>query len=301
VTLGRLQARRGDPGAAATLQEAGERAFPTGELQWVGPVAAARAEHAWLRGESDRVAEEATRAFGMAVQARQPWFAGELAMRLWQVDALPEIPAVAAEPYRLLLADDWRAAADAWQALGCPYERAEALVYGGRRGRPGGASAAGRARRRPGGPARTQPAGSSGSPRGPSRTTASNPAGLTDPSRSVQPDHHALVAGQVKAALDPLAVAVRGCGQLDPPPQGEVQAPADSAGPTRRRASRRRCSASIEPGSSRWAATFTAGSPSGSHGVPVVSLAPGRSSQRIGDRSGLRPRPGISAATGSLT
>jgi hypothetical protein len=51
-------------------------------------------------------------------------------MRLWQVDALPEVPTVAAEPYGLLLAGDWRAAADAWQALGCPYERAQALAHG---------------------------------------------------------------------------------------------------------------------------------------------------------------------------
>jgi class 3 adenylate cyclase/tetratricopeptide (TPR) repeat protein len=130
VALGRLQARRGDPNAVITLQEARERAFATGELQWVGPVATARAEHAWLRGETERVADEVASAFGLAVEAHHPWFAGELAMRLWQVDALPELPAVAAEPYRLLLAGDWRAAADAWQALGCPYERAQVLAYG---------------------------------------------------------------------------------------------------------------------------------------------------------------------------
>jgi hypothetical protein len=130
VALGRLQARRGDPNAVATLQEARERAFATGELQWVGPVAAARAEEAWLHEETDRVAVEVADAFRLAVLARHPWYAGELAMRLWQVDALPELPAVAAEPYRLLLTGNWRGAADAWQALGCPYERAQALAHG---------------------------------------------------------------------------------------------------------------------------------------------------------------------------
>jgi hypothetical protein len=30
----------------------------------------------------------------------------------------------------LLLAGDWRAAAAAWQALGCPYDRALALAHG---------------------------------------------------------------------------------------------------------------------------------------------------------------------------
>jgi DNA-binding NarL/FixJ family response regulator len=42
---------------------------------------------------------------------------------------VPE-PAVMAEQYRLLLAGDWRAAADAWQALGCPYHQALALACG---------------------------------------------------------------------------------------------------------------------------------------------------------------------------
>jgi tetratricopeptide (TPR) repeat protein len=130
VTLGRLQARRGDPDASATLQEARDEAHPTGELQWVGPVAAARAEHAWLLGETDLLAEEAARAFELAAQVRHPWFAGELACWLWRAGALPEVPAAAAEPYRLLMTGDWRAAADAWQVLGCPYERALALAHG---------------------------------------------------------------------------------------------------------------------------------------------------------------------------
>ena len=50
TTLGLLQARRGDPEAAATLQEATEQALATSELQWPVPVAAARAEYAWLTG-----------------------------------------------------------------------------------------------------------------------------------------------------------------------------------------------------------------------------------------------------------
>jgi len=129
VTLGRLQARRGDPDAAATLQEGSERSSATGELQWIGPVAAARAEHAWLQEATGRIAEEAAGAFELAVEVRHPWFAGELACWLWRAGARPEVPVVA-EPYRLLLAGDWRAAAAAWQALGCPYERALALAHG---------------------------------------------------------------------------------------------------------------------------------------------------------------------------
>jgi class 3 adenylate cyclase/DNA-binding CsgD family transcriptional regulator len=182
VALGRLQARRGDPDAAATLQEASERAFATDELQWIGPVAAARAEHAWLHGETDRVAEEAASAFGLAVQARHPWLAGELACWLWRAGALPEVPAVAAEPYRLLLAGDWQAAADAWQALGCPYDRAQALAHGDAEAGQealrllddlGASQAAQRLRHQLGA------GGAVRVPRGPSPTTAANSAGLT--------------------------------------------------------------------------------------------------------------------------
>jgi tetratricopeptide (TPR) repeat protein len=130
VPLGLLQARRGDPDAAATLQEATERAFATSELQWIAPVVAARAEHAWLAGDDHRVAEEAASVLELAVQAAHPWFAGELACWLRLAGAPVSVPAVAAEPQRLLLAGDWRAAADAWQRRGWPYQRALALTCG---------------------------------------------------------------------------------------------------------------------------------------------------------------------------
>ena len=69
VALALLQTRRGDPEAAATLQEATERALATPELQWTVPVAAARAEYAWLHGDDARAAEEAAGTFELAVRA----------------------------------------------------------------------------------------------------------------------------------------------------------------------------------------------------------------------------------------
>jgi len=182
VALGRLQARRGEPDATATLEEAAAGAFSTGELQWIGPVAAARAEHAWLDSALDRTAAEAATGFALAVQAGHAWYAGELACWLWRAGALPEVPAVAAEPYRLLLAGDWRAAADAWHALGCPYEQAQTLAHGdeeaclqalGLLDGLGASQAAQRLRRQ----LRTQ--GAPRIPRGPRQETAANPAGLT--------------------------------------------------------------------------------------------------------------------------
>jgi DNA-binding CsgD family transcriptional regulator len=182
VALGLLQARRGDPDADGTLEEAAARALPTGELQWIGLVAAARAEHAWLHGALDRTATEAAAGLALAVRAGHAWFAGELACWLWRAGALPEVPAVVAEPYRLLLAGDWRAAAGAWHALGCPYEQAQTLALGdeeaclqalGLLDDLGARLAALRLRRQ------LRRRGNLRVPRGPTRATAANPAGLT--------------------------------------------------------------------------------------------------------------------------
>lgn len=183
VPLGLLHARRGHPAAAATLQEATERASGTGQLQWIGPAAAAQAEHAWLNGQEHRIAAASAPAFELAVTAAQPWHAGELAFWLWLAGALPRSPSVVAEPYRLLLAGDWRAAADAWQALGHPYQRALALACGDSDDALlealvlldglGARQTALRLRRR------LRRSGNLRVPRGPTRATAANPAGLT--------------------------------------------------------------------------------------------------------------------------
>ncbi|GAB3855719.1 helix-turn-helix transcriptional regulator [Dactylosporangium cerinum] len=181
VPLGLLQARRGDPAATATLREAAERGYATVELQWTAQVAAARAEHAWLRGADGEIAGEAAGQYELAVRAGHPWFAGELAFWLWQAGALPSVPDVVAEPYRLLLTGDWRGAAAAWRALGCPYQEALALAGGDGAGLAalalldglGARQAAQRVRRR------LRAGGNPRIPRGPIRATAANPAGLT--------------------------------------------------------------------------------------------------------------------------
>src|SRR4029450_10274480 len=87
------------------------------------------------------------------------------------------------EPSRLLLGGDWRAAAAAWQALGCPYQRALALACGdqdealleavGLLGGLGAREGGQRLRRHP------RRRGTPRTPRGPTRATAANPAGLT--------------------------------------------------------------------------------------------------------------------------
>ena len=183
VPLGLLRSRRGDPDAAATLQEATERAFATSELQWTAPVAAARAEYAWLHGDDRRAAEEAAGIFELAVRDGHQWFAGELACWLRLAGAPVRVPAVMAEPHRLLLAGDWRAAADAWRERGYPYQQALALACGDQDEALlealalldglGARQTALRLRRQ------LRQRGNLRVPRGPTRATAANPAGLT--------------------------------------------------------------------------------------------------------------------------
>ena len=130
VALGRLRTRRGDPGVADALDEALALAARTATLQRLAPVSAARAEAAWIEGRDDDVVVETDRAFALAAKKRHPWFLGELAFWQWRVGRLSTPPAGCAEPFRLQMQGRWQAAADAWSALGCPYERARALADG---------------------------------------------------------------------------------------------------------------------------------------------------------------------------
>ena len=128
VALGRLRARRGDPGAAEVLDEALELASPGWHLQRLGHVHAARAEAAWLVGDPEQTMKEASAAYGLALDKRHLWFAGELAYWKWKADAAVDAPDWIAEPYRLQLAGKPRAAAQAWRERQCPYEAARALA-----------------------------------------------------------------------------------------------------------------------------------------------------------------------------
>jgi len=78
VTLALVRARRGDPDAWPALDEARALSEPTGELLRIAPVAAARAEVAWLSGRRDAVAAETEEPLRLAVERRMPRAIGEL-------------------------------------------------------------------------------------------------------------------------------------------------------------------------------------------------------------------------------
>lgn len=126
-----VRARRGDPNHRAPLAEALALAMPTGELQHLGPVAAATAELAWLEGGTGSAAEvvEATQhAIEIGHQRRAAWVVGELAVWRRRAGVVEPMPAVAAEPQMHELAGNHREAAASWRALGCSYEAALALA-----------------------------------------------------------------------------------------------------------------------------------------------------------------------------
>jgi DNA-binding CsgD family transcriptional regulator len=130
IVLGLVRARRGDPDAATPLAQALELARPTGEMQRLGPAVVARAEAAWLRGNLEAMAEEIRAAYALARNGSRLWVTGELALWLWRCGERVELRDERAKPLTLQVAGKWRAAAAAWEALGCPYEQAVALSDG---------------------------------------------------------------------------------------------------------------------------------------------------------------------------
>jgi DNA-binding CsgD family transcriptional regulator len=94
----------------------------------LAPVCAARAEAAWLAGETQKVLHEARTAYDLALSKEHVWFVGELAYWQWKVGELQKVPDMAAQPFALQMAGQWAQAAEAWSALNCPYEAARALA-----------------------------------------------------------------------------------------------------------------------------------------------------------------------------
>jgi DNA-binding CsgD family transcriptional regulator len=187
VVLARVRARRGDPGVDSLLDEAAQLALSTGELQRIGPVAAARLEVAWYRGDLKRAAEEAAVGLKVAAGYRDPWIPGELAYWAHRTNQPAHGYANVAEPYALMIAGDWEGAAAAWQQLGAPYERALSLTMGNEEAlreslaileELGAGPLAAIVRQK------LREMGVRGIPRGPRSSTRGNPAGLT--SREVQ-------------------------------------------------------------------------------------------------------------------
>ena len=181
--LGRLRARRGDPGASVLLDEALALAEPTETLMNRGPVAVARAEAALLTGDVEQLGAETQPVFDEAVERGYVYVAGELAVWRRRAGHDEPTPPGLREPHAVELAGHSEQAADLWARLGCRYESALALAWADDAAlllhalgdlQELGASAAARLVAR-----RLRERGIRRLPRGPRPATRDNPAGLT--------------------------------------------------------------------------------------------------------------------------
>ncbi|MEP7200999.1 MAG: AAA family ATPase [Ilumatobacteraceae bacterium] len=127
ITVGLVRARRGDPGHSALLDEAAQMADRSGELQWLGPATAARAEAAWLGGHPAIDATDSGCVLQACIDSRASWWAGEIAWWRHNGGIEEAVPECAAEPWAMMIEGRARESADAWQRIGCPYEEALAL------------------------------------------------------------------------------------------------------------------------------------------------------------------------------
>jgi DNA-binding CsgD family transcriptional regulator len=203
--LALVRARRGEPEVWPLLDEAQALAEPTAEFQHLAPVAAARAEAAWLEGRAEATDSASAGVMERALELRDPWTLGELAYWRWRAGTLHEPPHGAAEPYAWQIAGEWRRAAERWREIGCPYETALALADNGDEGtlrealqtfeRLGARPMAGVVARR------LREMGIRRIPRGPRSATRAHPGGLT--SREVE------IAALIVQGLSNLEIAKR--------------------------------------------------------------------------------------------
>lgn len=128
--IGRVQIRRGHSNGKGLLAAAWIAVADSHDVDLIWPLAAGRAEAAWLAGDVDLIEGFVAEAAALATDAAHEWAIGELAFWRWRAGTLAEVPDGAATPWRLIMQGDWRAAAGEWEKIGCPYERAEALTYG---------------------------------------------------------------------------------------------------------------------------------------------------------------------------
>lgn len=180
-SLGRVRARRGDPGAVKLLEEMVELSR-THELQHGWNAICGLAECLWLAGHPSAGLDQLESAYRRALDTDSEWARGEIGFWMWRAGAIGGPPEGAAEPFALQMTGEWRAAADAWREIGCPYEVAMALADGPEQAKLealeildqlGARPLADRVR------SRLRELGVESIPRGPTRRTRSNPAGLT--------------------------------------------------------------------------------------------------------------------------
>lgn len=206
AAVGRALTRRG--GADDDAEDALQRAVDAGQHCQVNlavPAVCGLVELQWTRGELDAPTDALRALHADVLQTDSEWLCGETSWWLWRLGEAGVEPDRCAAPYALQLRGRWQEAAAAWHAIGAPWEEAMVLVDGGPEDRLralrilegiGAFATADLVRawlRREDDLAVV--------PRGPSRATRANPAGLTP--RQLE------VLELVVAGLDNAGIAAR--------------------------------------------------------------------------------------------
>ena len=180
--LGRLRARRGDPGAVEALEEALQLLTTSDEAQLIVPVHLARAEAAWFSGDLPAAVDhvDASIPFEPYLDA---WTTRDLALMARRVGVDWTPPEGTDPATALVLAGDACGLADFWAARGYRYEAADALVDSDDvddvRRAYDELTAMGARPRAQMAARRLRDLGARDVPRGPRASTRANPAGLT--------------------------------------------------------------------------------------------------------------------------
>lgn len=129
--LGVIRTRTGRGNAVEYLEQAWSLAVESGEIDHLLGAAAANAERMWVADSPNfRMFEEFRALVDSGIRFEYPWPAGSLALWMWKLGALNEVPDGLPAPYRDLLSGRPGQSASFWTSRKIPYEKAVALMSG---------------------------------------------------------------------------------------------------------------------------------------------------------------------------
>ncbi len=128
--VGVVQIRRQDPQGWSILERATALALPSGQPQYIVPLRLARAEARWLEGMAAEARVEAELAMD-SVEDPDPWMRGAIDSWLRRTGSPRRPDGPTAGPYALQRLGRFAEAATQWEAIGCPYDAAMALLEAG--------------------------------------------------------------------------------------------------------------------------------------------------------------------------
>jgi DNA-binding CsgD family transcriptional regulator len=133
ITAALVPARRGQRSSVGPLLDEALGCPDPDDFFRLGPVWAARAEAAWLAGDDDTARAEAHNGLACAAGVMaDPWLVGHLRRWAHLAGGAPDTTATVdtVTPFRFEVSGDWRAAAEEWTRLDCPYDAAVAQLGG---------------------------------------------------------------------------------------------------------------------------------------------------------------------------